>query len=237
DRGEDERDDHALLARDRLTRQQEDRRQDAEQETGFQDVGHVQKVTNAPRVVKLASNALTGADPADILGRFKRKILQRLRLTRDHGDDDQGVRARGTGPHGHRSEGTGAGVRRPVLAARGVVPSDFGGRRRRARAGPAGGDGAADARAPSARLTRAWPPCAIWRRGCAPDPEHREETLMPLPKRRHSVTRGRKRRTHYKLPPPTRSVCPQCREVKLPHRVCPHCGYYKGREIVATEGS
>jgi large subunit ribosomal protein L32 len=32
-------------------------------------------------------------------------------------------------------------------------------------------------------------------------------------------------------------VCPQCRETKLPHRVCPHCGYYKGREIVAVEGT
>ena len=39
---------------------------------------------------------------------------------------------------------------------------------------------------------------------------------MPLPKRRHSRTRGRKRRTHYKMVAPTRSVCPQCREVKLP---------------------
>jgi len=76
DRGEHERDDHALLAGDRLTRQQEDRRQDAEQETGLQDVGHAQKVANPPGVVKLASNALTGADPADILGRFTRKILQ-----------------------------------------------------------------------------------------------------------------------------------------------------------------
>ena len=47
---------------------------------------------------------------------------------------------------------------------------------------------------------------------------------MPLPKRRHSKTRGRKRRTHYKLAAPTRSVCP-------------HCGYYKGREIVAVEGT
>ena len=51
---------------------------------------------------------------------------------------------------------------------------------------------------------------------------------MPLPKRRHSRARGRKRRTHYKLSAPTRSVCPQCREAKQPHRVCPHCGYYKG---------
>ena len=60
---------------------------------------------------------------------------------------------------------------------------------------------------------------------------------MPLPKRRHSVTRGRKRRTHYKLSAPTRSVCPQCRETKQPHRVCAKCGYYKGREIVSTEGA
>jgi large subunit ribosomal protein L32 len=58
---------------------------------------------------------------------------------------------------------------------------------------------------------------------------------MPLPKRRHSRARGRKRRTHYKLAAPTRAVCPQCRESKLPHRVCPHCGYYKGREVLAVE--
>ncbi|MBI2218742.1 MAG: 50S ribosomal protein L32 [Candidatus Rokubacteria bacterium] len=60
---------------------------------------------------------------------------------------------------------------------------------------------------------------------------------MPLPKRRHSRTRGKKRRTHYKLGAPTRSVCPQCRETKLPHRICAKCGYYKGREIVSVEGS
>src|SRR2546430_15615991 len=34
---------------------------------------------------------------------------------------------------------------------------------------------------------------------------------MPLPKRRHSKTRGRKRRTHYKLAAPPRALCPQCR--------------------------
>jgi large subunit ribosomal protein L32 len=33
------------------------------------------------------------------------------------------------------------------------------------------------------------------------------------------------------------ALCPQCREIKLPHRVCPHCGYYRGREIVAVEGA
>jgi large subunit ribosomal protein L32 len=59
---------------------------------------------------------------------------------------------------------------------------------------------------------------------------------MPLPKRRHSKTRGRKRRTHYKMTVPTRAVCPQCREAKQPHQVCPHCGFYKGREVVSVEG-
>jgi large subunit ribosomal protein L32 len=60
---------------------------------------------------------------------------------------------------------------------------------------------------------------------------------MPLPKRRHSRTRGRKRRTHWKLAGPTLSDCPQCREKKPPHRVCPHCGSYKGREVLAVEGT
>lgn len=60
---------------------------------------------------------------------------------------------------------------------------------------------------------------------------------MPLPKRRHSKSRGAKRRTHYKLPTPATAVCPQCRETKLPHRVCPHCGHYKGKEILTVEGS
>ena len=29
------------------------------------------------------------------------------------------------------------------------------------------------------------------------------------------------------------SECPNCRERKLPHRICPHCGHYKGREVIA----
>ena len=32
-----------------------------------------------------------------------------------------------------------------------------------------------------------------------------------------------------------RSICPQCGAPKLPHHVCPNCGFYKDREVVVTE--
>ncbi len=54
---------------------------------------------------------------------------------------------------------------------------------------------------------------------------------MPNPKRRHSKTRGRKRRTHYKATALATAECPQCREMKLQHRACPNCGYYASRSM------
>lgn len=58
---------------------------------------------------------------------------------------------------------------------------------------------------------------------------------MPNPKRRHSKTRGRKRRTHYKAAVPSTEACPKCGEHKLQHRACPHCGYYNGRSMFAPK--
>ncbi|NOZ22859.1 MAG: 50S ribosomal protein L32 [Planctomycetes bacterium] len=55
---------------------------------------------------------------------------------------------------------------------------------------------------------------------------------MPLPKRRHSNSRTRKRRTHDALERPPLSVCPQCNQTKRPHRVCSNCGHYHGRMVV-----
>ena len=57
---------------------------------------------------------------------------------------------------------------------------------------------------------------------------------MALPKRRHSKTRGRKRRTNWKLTAPNLSACSNCGQLKLPHHICPHCGYYKDREVIET---
>jgi len=55
---------------------------------------------------------------------------------------------------------------------------------------------------------------------------------MPNPKRRHSVRRTGNRRAHDALRPAAKSECPNCHEPKPPHRVCPHCGQYRGREVV-----
>lgn len=58
---------------------------------------------------------------------------------------------------------------------------------------------------------------------------------MGNPKRRHSKTRGMKRRTHYKMEAPNTSSCPQCGSPRLPHRICANCGTYKGREVIAQD--
>lgn len=55
---------------------------------------------------------------------------------------------------------------------------------------------------------------------------------MPLPKKRHSKQRGRKRRTHWKLSTLNLVPCPQCKQPKIPHQICKVCGYYKGKQVV-----
>ncbi|CDM66080.1 50S ribosomal protein L32 [Pyrinomonas methylaliphatogenes] len=55
---------------------------------------------------------------------------------------------------------------------------------------------------------------------------------MPNPKRRHSKSRRNKRRAHDALRAPNLSLCPNCQEPRLPHRVCLKCGYYKGRVVL-----
>lgn len=55
---------------------------------------------------------------------------------------------------------------------------------------------------------------------------------MALPKKRHSKQRGKKRRTHWKVSLCNLTPCPQCKQPKIPHRVCAVCGYYNGRQVV-----
>ncbi|HCX89765.1 MAG: 50S ribosomal protein L32 [Deltaproteobacteria bacterium CG12_big_fil_rev_8_21_14_0_65_43_10] len=58
---------------------------------------------------------------------------------------------------------------------------------------------------------------------------------MALPKRRHSKSRRDKRRTHDRLSLPQTTLCPQCNEPKLPHRVCLACGTYKGKTVLEVK--
>jgi large subunit ribosomal protein L32 len=58
---------------------------------------------------------------------------------------------------------------------------------------------------------------------------------MAVPKRKKSRSRTRTRAANWKAKPTTTAECPQCRQPKLPHRVCGNCGYYAGRQAVEVE--
>ena len=55
---------------------------------------------------------------------------------------------------------------------------------------------------------------------------------MALPKRKHCQARRDKRRSHWKALVPGLTRCPQCARAIPSHRICPHCGYYRGRQVV-----
>ncbi|HNW76654.1 MAG TPA: 50S ribosomal protein L32 [Bacteroidales bacterium] len=55
---------------------------------------------------------------------------------------------------------------------------------------------------------------------------------MPHPKHKISTTRRDKRRTHDKAVVPTTSICSNCGSPVLYHRVCPECGYYRGKPAI-----
>ena len=68
---------------------------------------------------------------------------------------------------------------------------------------------------------------------------------MAVPKRKTAKSKTKMRRAAnskmtdsrraqtFKASLPGIVECPQCHDVKLPHRVCPSCGHYNGKEIVA----
>ena len=58
--------------------------------------------------------------------------------------------------------------------------------------------------------------------------------MPPLPKKQLAKARQRSRAAHYKIGQPARSTCSRCHNTKLPHRVCPTCGFYNGREVIAV---
>lgn len=52
------------------------------------------------------------------------------------------------------------------------------------------------------------------------------------PKKRHSRERKGKRRASIHLTNPMFLVCPNCKQVTLPHMVCKKCGFYEGKKVL-----
>lgn len=55
---------------------------------------------------------------------------------------------------------------------------------------------------------------------------------MANPTSKHTRARRDKRRANWKITLPQIGTCSDCGEARLPHRACPSCGMYKGREVV-----
>ena len=58
---------------------------------------------------------------------------------------------------------------------------------------------------------------------------------MAVPKRKKSKSRVRTKRSHQAMRAPNVIECPSCGEPVLPHRMCPHCGQYRGRVVKEVE--
>ncbi len=59
--------------------------------------------------------------------------------------------------------------------------------------------------------------------------------MGPLPKRKLSKGRRDRRRSQDALQVTGYVQCSNCGEMRLPHTVCPNCGHYQGREVIAVE--
>lgn len=59
---------------------------------------------------------------------------------------------------------------------------------------------------------------------------------MGVPKRRQYKSRKNMRRSEWmKIAAPGLVSCPKCHALKMSHRVCPECGYYKDKAVVNVE--
>lgn len=58
---------------------------------------------------------------------------------------------------------------------------------------------------------------------------------MAVPKKRQGKARTRKRRAQHKASVTSLNECPRCHSPRIPHRVCPTCGTYAGREVIRHE--
>lgn len=60
---------------------------------------------------------------------------------------------------------------------------------------------------------------------------------MAVPRSRISNARKNSKRAHHAKKPKHCSPCSNCGTDRLPHRICPSCGYYNNRSVIKTEAS
>jgi large subunit ribosomal protein L32 len=58
---------------------------------------------------------------------------------------------------------------------------------------------------------------------------------MAVPKRRKSKSKVRMHRSHAAIGKPNLIPCTNCGSFILPHRVCPTCGFYNKKLVVAPK--
>jgi large subunit ribosomal protein L32 len=56
----------------------------------------------------------------------------------------------------------------------------------------------------------------------------------PVPKKKTSKSKRDMRRSHHALVAPNLTTCKNCGSKKQQHMVCPACGYYDGRQVLAS---
>jgi len=59
---------------------------------------------------------------------------------------------------------------------------------------------------------------------------------MAVPQRKVSKSRKNLRRSHHAIKSGSLGRCPRCNQAAMPHRICPNCGYYKGKQVIDREG-
>lgn len=58
---------------------------------------------------------------------------------------------------------------------------------------------------------------------------------MAVPRNRLSNARKNSRRSHHAKKPKNVVECMNCKNKRLPHRVCGECGYYDGRSVIQAQ--
>ncbi|MDR3303224.1 MAG: 50S ribosomal protein L32 [Treponema sp.] len=59
---------------------------------------------------------------------------------------------------------------------------------------------------------------------------------MAVPRYKTSKARTRRRQSiNMKLDAPTLIACPTCGNQVIRHRVCPKCGFYRGKQVIVPD--